>query len=126
MVIGCGMVFKLTPPQPGQTAWKETVLHSFQGPDGAFPQGGVIKDAAGNIYGTASGGGQYGDGLAFRLTPPLPGETRWRQTVLHQFDISTSGDTPVGELVPDSAGHLYGVAYSGGQGLVGTVFEIVP
>jgi hypothetical protein len=125
-VIGCGTVYRLTPPQAGETAWSEAVLHNFKGGDGAFPQGGVIKDAAGNLCGTASSGGQYGDGLAFKLSPPLPGKTGWSETVLHQFDISTSGDTPVGELVPDSTGHLYGVAYSGGRGLVGTVFEIVP
>lgn len=125
-VIGCGMVFKLTPPQPGQTVWKETVLHSFQGPDGAFPLGGVTKDTAGNLYGTASGGGQYGDGLAFKLTPPLPGGTRWRQTVFHQFNISTSGDGPTGELVADAGGNFFGVASSGGADLVGTVFKIAP
>ena len=125
-VLGCGTVFRLTPPQPGQTVWKETVLYNFKGPDGVFPQGGVIKDAAGSLYGTASGGGQNGNGLAFKLSPPLPGQTRWRETVLHHFHVSTSGDTPIGELVADTAGNFFGAAYSGGAGLSGTVFKIAP
>ncbi|HXU58449.1 MAG TPA: choice-of-anchor tandem repeat GloVer-containing protein, partial [Verrucomicrobiae bacterium] len=123
---GCGTVFRLTPPQPGQTVWKETVLYNFKGPDGVFPQGGVIKDAVGSLYGTASGGGQNGNGLAFKLSPPLPGQTRWSETVLHQFHVSTSGDTPIGELVADTAGSFFGTAYSGGAGLSGTVFKIAP
>jgi uncharacterized repeat protein (TIGR03803 family) len=129
-VIGCGTVFKLTPPAPGQTGWKESVLYSFKGStDGAYPQGGVIADGTGNLYGTASGGGQGvtgGDGVVFKLTPPAPGRTAWTETVLHSFNILTSGQNPVGELVADPAGHLFGVAFDGGKGLVGTVFEVIP
>src|SRR5206468_4933733 len=56
--IGCGIVFKLIPPAPGGTRWTEVVLHDFQGmPDGASPQGGVIMDTAGNLYGTTISGG---------------------------------------------------------------------
>jgi uncharacterized repeat protein (TIGR03803 family) len=127
-VIGCGTVFMLTPPAAGQTDWTETVVHSFNGSDGAFPQGGVIM-SGGALYGMASGGGQGGtgnDGVVFRLTPPAPGQTSWTETVLHNFDITTSGQTPVGELVADPTGGLFGVAYGGGQGSGGTIFEITP
>lgn len=124
--IGCGTVYVLVPPDSGQTDWTETVLYSFNGSDGAFPQGGLII-VAGSLYGMTSGGGQGGtgnDGVVFKLTPPAPGQTGWTETVLHNFDISTSGQNPVGELTPDLNGNLFGVAFDGGQGLGGTVFEV--
>ena len=61
--IGCGTVFKLTPPAKGQTAWTETVLYSFslKRRDGATPRAGLIADEQGALYGTtAVGGGQSG------------------------------------------------------------------
>jgi uncharacterized repeat protein (TIGR03803 family) len=125
-VIGCGTVYVLRPPASGQADWTETVIHSFDGSDGAFPQGGVIM-SGGALYGMASGGGQGGtgnDGVAFRLTPPGPAQTSWTETVLHNFDISTSGQTPAGELAVDSTGQLFGVAYGGGAGSGGTIFAI--
>jgi uncharacterized repeat protein (TIGR03803 family) len=128
--IGCGTVFKLTPPAPGQSAWRKSVLHNFAGPEGAYPQGGVIADAAGHLYGTASGGGHgvslSGDGVVFKLRRPAPGQTRWTATALHYFDILTSGRVPIGELVAAPTGQLFGVAFDGGQGLVGTVFQVTP
>jgi uncharacterized protein YceK len=126
---GCGTVFKLTPPAPGQSGWKKSILYSFQGPKGAYPQGGVIADAAGHLYGTASGGGRgvslSGDGVVFKLTRPAPGKTVWTPSVLHYFNILTSGQLPVGELVTNPAGQLFGVAYFGGD-LVGTLFQVTP
>jgi hypothetical protein len=128
-VIGCGIVYKLTPPTGMQRNWTESVLHDFAGPDGAFPQGGLIADTTGALYGTTSGGGPitYGVlgsyGLVYKLTP---GQRGWTETVLHNFDISTSGDTPVGELVRDPYGRFFGVAHLGGAHGNGTVFEITP
>jgi uncharacterized repeat protein (TIGR03803 family) len=68
--IGCGTVFKL------DTTGKETVLHSFTGKaDGAYPDAGLVRDAAGNLYGTTSSGGDLacggggGCGVVFKLTP---------------------------------------------------------
>ena len=62
---GCGVVFRL------DTSGKETVLHTFTGADGEFPDAGVIRDTAGNLYGTtADGGGPNGGyGVVFKLTP---------------------------------------------------------
>jgi uncharacterized repeat protein (TIGR03803 family) len=60
---GCGTVFKLTP------TGAETMLHSFTEEDGANPQAGLIQDAAGNLYGTTSAGGVYGNGVVFKLAP---------------------------------------------------------
>lgn len=66
---GRGTVFKLTPSSGGQ--WVETILHAFSGPDGAIPYnlGRLVIDADGNLYGTASNGGQYGVGVVFEVTP---------------------------------------------------------
>ncbi len=64
---GYGSVFKLSPSNDG---WTYTSLHDFTGGiDGAYPYGSVILDANGNVYGTASGGGAYGRGVAFEITP---------------------------------------------------------
>jgi len=108
----------------------ESILHNFTGPDGAFPQGGLLIDAAGALYGTASGGGPASNailgsyGLVFKLSPPTQGVSRWTQTILYSFDISTSGDTPIDELTGDPFGNLFGVTHQGGPHLNGTVFEI--
>ncbi len=129
--VGCGVVYELTPPGQGQTHWTESVLHTFTGPDGAYPQGGLIMNGTGVLLGTASGGGPIsygvvgGYGVVFKLTAPLPGQTHWTETVLYNFDISTSGSEPVGELIRDPAGRLYGVTYSGGPNLGGTIYQIL-
>ena len=54
------------------TTWNEKVLHSFNFTDGAVPVAGLIFDAAGNLYGTTTEGGTYGDGTVFALTPLSP------------------------------------------------------
>jgi uncharacterized repeat protein (TIGR03803 family) len=65
---GCGTVFKLTPGTGG--TWTEKLLNSFgRSKDGQYPYAGVILDAAGNLYGTTSGGGAYGYGTVFEITP---------------------------------------------------------
>jgi len=61
-----GSVFKLTPSAGG---WTFTGLHDFSGSDGAYPIGGVVQDTDGNIYGTTSGGGAFGNGVVFEITP---------------------------------------------------------
>jgi hypothetical protein len=125
-VIGCGTVFKLTPPGVGGTTWTRSILYSFKGPDGAGPQGGVIADAAGRLYGTASGGGTDNYGVFFRLNPPLPGRVAWTATVLHYFNILSTGKNPAYGLAVDPQGRFFGTAYYGGTGLVGTVFQLTP
>jgi len=117
-----GSVFKVTP------SGKETVLHSFQanGIDGAYPQGALILDGAGNLYGTTSNGGsssfcQTGCGAVFELTPS------GTETVLHSFEPGDGdGTDPHGALVRDEAGNLYGTTYEGGAHGRGTVFELTP
>ena len=122
-----GNVFKLTRNADGM--WTETVLHSFENTDGNSPQAPVVFDRAGNLYGTTSTGGAYGDGIVFKLTPDADGA--WTETVLHSFQRGDGGFSPVGGLVIDSAGNVYGTTAGGGTGTCfpggcGTVFQITP
>ena len=124
---GEGTVFELTPAPDG--SWTEMVLHNFNldGKDGARPYlSGLVFGATGNLYGTTSIGGVYGLGTAFELTPMPDGS--WTETVLHSFnhDGGRDGDTPVGGMIFDAAGNLYGVTLSGGKYVCGVVFEITP
>ncbi len=117
---GCGTVFKLT--QSGL----ETVLYNFSGEaDGGYPQGGVVQDDSGNLYGTALTGGDTncsspsGCGVVFKLDPV------GMETVLHSFEGQPGdGANPGGMLTRDEAGNLYGTTFSGGPSNLGTVFEL--
>jgi uncharacterized repeat protein (TIGR03803 family) len=115
---GCGVVFKLSP------TGTETVLHSFTGgADGANPYAGLAQDAAGNLYGTAAGGGISNAGVVFKLTPT------GTETVLHTFTGGADGSIPVAGLIQDAAGNLYGTAAAGGIGFpvqAGVVFRLTP
>ncbi len=131
---GCGTVFKLSPSQDG--SWTEKVLHSFgNGTDGTYPYGGLIFDAAGNLYGTTSQGGIHscdwmGCGTVFELSPNQDGS--WTEKVLHSFGDGTDGAHPYASLIFDAAGNLYGTTSAGGihnncaYGTCGTVFELSP
>ena len=129
-IIGCGTIYKLTPPAYSRTGWTHSVIHTFNGPDGAYPQSGLIMDASGSLFAAASGGGPVsygmvgGYGLVFKLAPPSSTQRYWTETVLYNFDVETTGTRPIGELVRDSAGRLFGVTNGGGPKLGGTVFEI--
>src|SRR5277367_2644922 len=83
---GDGTVFKLTHTAPG---WKETLLHSFQGPDGSTPITGLVFDAKGNLYGTTQEGGGHNSGTVFKLAPTATG--RWKHTVLYDFPKFQNG-----------------------------------
>src|SRR5208283_264853 len=94
------------------------------GSDGSHPGMGVIFDAAGNLYGTTRDGGAYGDGVVFELTPNSNGT--WTESVLHSFSGGKDGSNPVGALIFDQAGNLYGATYSGGAHGDGTIFKLTP
>ncbi len=100
----------------------ETVLYNFKGgADGRVPSGGVIRDSAGNLYGTTEyGGGTAEAGVVFMLDPT------GKETVLYSFTGGADGGLPVGGVVRDEAGNLYGEAASGGTGQVGVVFKVDP
>jgi uncharacterized repeat protein (TIGR03803 family) len=118
---GNGTVFELVAPVKKNGAWKEVVLYSFgTGTDGAAPLAGVTFDAAGNLYGTTSVGGDAGFGTIFKLAPgPV-----WTETVLHSFQNADDGAYPYAGFVADAAGNLYGAATQGGTNGGGTVFKL--
>ncbi|MGA2980909.1 MAG: choice-of-anchor tandem repeat GloVer-containing protein [Terriglobales bacterium] len=111
----------------------ETVLYNFcqQGglscQDGQGPNGELVFDAAGNLYGTTTYGGAHGGGIVFELSPSQGGV--WTETVLYSFCAQAKcadGQTPEGSLIFDSLGNLYGTTFSGGAYGYGTVFELSP
>ena len=130
--VGCGAIFELSPPASGSGSWTEAVLYSFQdNTDGAVPYGGLVMDAAGNLYGAAMDGGSglsipYGS--IYELSPPAGSGGAWTFTQLYAFKSTTTGDgnTPLGTLVFDHAGNLYGTTQGGGTSNGGTVFKLSP
>jgi uncharacterized repeat protein (TIGR03803 family) len=117
---GCGTVFKLTPTAGGR--WQESTLYAFKGgSDGSGLRGGLVFDKTGNLYGTTS---NY-PGTAFRLTPTSHGP--WKKTLLHAFKPGADGNNPVGSLIIDGKGSLYGATVTGGAcELCGIVFRLTP
>ena len=112
---GFGTVYKLDP------AGSETVLYSFTGlADGGNPTGGLARDSAGNLYGTAYAGGLYNAGVVFKVDP------QGLETVLYSFTGGTDGAYPSGGVVLDSSGNSYGTAPYGGNANAGVVFGVDP
>jgi uncharacterized repeat protein (TIGR03803 family) len=115
---GCGIVFML------DKEGKETVLHNFTGnADGGNPFAGVIRDSAGNLYGTTLEGGSAPDafGVVFELSPS------GQETVLHNFTGGPDGGGLLwGGLSQDAAGNLYGGTEEGGANGEGVAFRIHP
>ena len=107
------------------TNWNANVLHDFgSGADGQSPASGLISDAAGNLYGTTTYGGDYQGGTVFELTPTANGG--WTETVLHSFGNGTDGYYLNAGVILDAAGNLYGTTVYGGPKGLGTVFELTP
>ena len=113
--VGCGTVFELSPT--GKNSWTETVIYSFQGNgnDTTNPWANVIADGAGNLYGTATLGGNYNDcesggcGAVFELSPGNGGV--WTENIIYTFTSGKDGDTPYAGLARDADGNLYGTNF---------------
>jgi uncharacterized repeat protein (TIGR03803 family) len=120
-ISGYGTVYELTPSENGYT---ESVLYSFALPTGGGPRSGLVFDNNGNLFGTTSGGGSNNAGTVFELTY-VPG-AGWTEHVLYNFqDDAIDVDFPMGGLILDATGNLYGTTASGScRG--GTVFELSP
>jgi uncharacterized repeat protein (TIGR03803 family) len=112
---GAGTVFLV------DTHGTQTVLHSFQGgADGATPNGGLIQDAGGTLFGTTTAGGTAGAGTVYSMR----GKT---ERVLYSFAGGTAdGATPQAGLVRDASGKLYGTTSAGGASGHGTVYQLIP
>ena len=127
---GCGTVWKLAPKH------RLTFLHKFAGaPDGASPASGLVRDAAGNVYGVTLGGGTVtqqcpgGCGTVFKISK------RGKKSTLYKFQGGNDGIQPAaGDLVLDANGNIYGTTMPGGGGGgnscnpsgCGIVFKISP
>jgi uncharacterized repeat protein (TIGR03803 family) len=110
---GYGVVYKV------DTAGNATVLHNFtNGADGGYPYGGVIRDWKGNLYGTTNGGGASGAGVVFKIG------TSGNEMVLYSFTGGADGGYPLGGVILDSKGNLYGTTNGGGASGGGVVFKI--
>ena len=139
---GYGATFMLTPPQStGQTIWTETILTAFNGTtSGSTPQSGLVSDANGVLYGTASSGGTaqctqqpygpatpYKCGIVYSLTRNSNGI--WQSNILYAFqgfyNHLNDGWGPVSSLLVDANGNLYGTTTQGGAANQGAVFELV-
>ena len=113
---GNGVVFKVN------SKGGESVLHAFKGgaKDGSGPQGFLLRDAPGNLYGTTTAGGAHGNGTVFKMTGT-------KETVLYSFGSRQSdGADPEAGLAIDQAGNLYGTTTAGGSNGNGTVFMVAP
>lgn len=118
---GTGTVFGM---QLSAGVWQYATLYSFGNSetDGSNPTGGVIVGKGERLYGTTQNGG-YGRGTVFALSYTPSG---WNEEIIYDFEGGYDGTTPLGGLVADSAGNLYGTTYSGGSYNDGTVFELSP
>ncbi|MGH9500604.1 MAG: choice-of-anchor tandem repeat GloVer-containing protein [Terriglobales bacterium] len=115
---GYGIVFELT------SAGAETILYTFTGgADGRYPDGGLLRDAKGNLYGTTSDGGNFtcapSCGVVYQVTPAAV------ENVLFSF-TQTDGAAPFAGLIPDGKGGGYGTTSGGGAHNLGTVFRVGP
>ena len=103
------------------TATLKTLV-GFGGADGSDPQGDLIADANGDLFGTALEGGANNDGTVFEIAKTAGGYAS-TPTTLVSFNGS-DGASPVGSLLPDASGDLFGTTELGGANGDGTVFEI--
>ncbi len=122
-----GTVFEIV---PSGGSWTENILYNFGPQDGYAPYGGLIFDSAGNIYGTTAYS-YVGNGTVFELSPE--GGSQWNfQTLYFLTSGAPTVPGPVGTLLIDRSGNLYGTTFEGGLagcGLgfgCGTLFELSP
>jgi uncharacterized repeat protein (TIGR03803 family) len=110
---GCGTVFKIS------HTGKITIVHSFQsGTDGANPIADLVRDSAGNLYGTTLDGGPSNAGTVFKI------DSTGNESVLYAFMGGTDGGQPHAGLLRDGAGNLYGTTSNGGVNFGGTIFKV--
>jgi uncharacterized repeat protein (TIGR03803 family) len=116
-----GTVFELSPSAGG---WTETILYNFtNNGDGGFPSAGLLLDSAGNLYGTTEVGGANFNGTVYELSPSATG---WTYSTLYSFQGKPDGYFPLGSLVMDASGALYGTTPLGGANDLGTIFKLTP
>ena len=115
-----GTVFELVKTATGYAA--PTTLATFTGTNGSVPMGGLVADAAGDLFGTTIGGGTSGNGNIYELVKTATGFAA--PVTLASF-TGANGRLPMGNLIRDAAGDLFGTTEFGGAKNDGTVFELV-
>jgi uncharacterized repeat protein (TIGR03803 family) len=123
---GVGTAYQLSPGTGG--VWTETFLHTFSYVDlaGSGPTGRLTFDAKGDLYGMTPSSGDADAGAVFKLAPQGAGV--WTASILYTFGLTNTTDAinPVGALVFDGSGNLYGASNSGGINSEGLVFKLSP
>jgi hypothetical protein len=129
--IGCGssnngLIFRLSPPTISGAPWTETILHQFGTRDGGGRYPSLSFDSnKTNLYGTSFYAGLFG--VVFELKPSAIEGAPWTENILHSFTNGSDGHGPLGPIVQDTNGVLYGTAYySTGNAPGGTAFSIAP
>src|SRR5271165_3323647 len=117
---GGGTVYELTPSGSG---WQETTLYASKSGEGGQPNGAVVLDSGGNLYGANAFGGPSDAGTIFQLTPSGSG---WTMNVLTGFPLRNDGDRPYGGVILDPSGNVYGTTSFYGSDGGGTVFVLTP
>jgi hypothetical protein len=134
----CGVVFEISPPKHKGGAWTQKVLHDFPGTasgkqdgDGAEPNGGLVLDSKGTIYGTSYFGGNgtavcgsIGCGTVFSFTPPTKQGGVWTEKIIHRFSGQDGGE-PSSGVILGTSGTLYGTTLGGIHGY-GCAYELTP
>ena len=121
---------QLVPPHSAR-GWKLVLYRFSGGGDGGDPDSEVIFDQTGSLYGTTVLGGPdcyfRGCGVVYQLTPSAA--SGWTERVLYSFSLGDDGAFPVGGLISDNAGNLYGTTsgyFDGIYAPYGTVYELTP
>jgi uncharacterized repeat protein (TIGR03803 family) len=125
---GVGTVFSLAPPAVAGDPWTETVIHNFLSTrDGEFPEGGLIVDSTGRLFGAAEYGGPQACsscGTVFVLHPQISGQ--WTIVVLHEFLGGTDSQQPLGPVFLGKNGFVYGTTLGPSTPVGGSVYQIAP
>ena len=120
VVLTWAFVLPLAISVPSAKAQTFKVLHEFNGQsDGANPEGALLRDAAGNLFGTTFAGGEVGEGTVYKI------DARGVETVLFTFSASVTGSNPASALIQDQSGNLVGIADEGPGG-AGVVYKLSP
>jgi hypothetical protein len=135
-IFGYGNAYRVSPPAKKGRPWTEAVLYSFdRGTNmGSSPEGPLLFDGSGNLYGTTGFGGDlncqagFGCGVVFELSPLAKNGNPRAYTNLYSFQSGSDGNYPSGAMVFDSTGHLYGITQEGGggTGYSGIAFKLSP
>ncbi len=119
----CGTIYELTKIAG---VWTQIILHTFVGgaSDGQNPGTGLIRDEAGNLFGTTELGGAYRAGTLFELSPA--GDGSWTFNIIYSFGLGEDASVPYGPLTMDKSGNIYGTGGGGGLEQWGAAFELSP